>query len=430
MTSGRSGRPRIVLLHYTAPPIIGGVEAVIAKHAQLFREAGYPTLIVAGRAAEEAPPALGQTAIIPEMDSENPEYLEIHHELLSGRVPQQFGAMRSRIERGMELVITPDDVVIAHNVLTTHFNLALTSAIHRAVEKQKLTHLIVWCHDISRHVNPLRNVVQYHHWPWDLLRAWIPGASYVAVSVERQETLAGILDSPPRLIEVVPNGVDPGQLLGLSRLGKHLAAVHGFLSVDLVMLMPVRITRAKNIEFAVRVVDALRRRGISVRLVVTGPPDPHVADSAGYFEDLRHLRETLGLQREVVFVHEGTDEYPAPLNIDASVVAELYRVTDIVLMPSVREGFGMPVFEAGLMGRPIFATDIPATRMVPGFQHLIGKEEEPEAVANRIATWAASDAGHALRSQIRREFTWSQIFESKIIPLVTEVAGAPRGVQE
>ncbi|HEX8991503.1 MAG TPA: glycosyltransferase, partial [Anaerolineales bacterium] len=313
MISGRAGPPRIVFLHYTAPPIVGGVEAVIAEHALLFREAGYPTLIVAGRTSGETPSALGQIALIPEMDSENPVYLEIHHELESGRIPPQFGEMRSRIEQGLEQVIMPDDVVVAHNVLTTHFNLALTSAVYGAVDRRKMAHLIVWCHDISRHVNPLRNEAQYHGRPWDLLRTRIRSAAYVAVSSERRETIAGIFDCPPDLIHVIPNGVNPERLLGLSPLGKHLAAVHGLFSVDLILLMPVRITRAKNFEFALHVVEALRRRGLTVRLVITGPPDPHMQEGSDYYADLRKLRKTLRLQHEVVFVHEGTDRYPAPL---------------------------------------------------------------------------------------------------------------------
>ncbi len=418
-------RPRIVFLHFTAPPIVGGVEAVIAEHVRLFREAGHPTLIVAGRAAERADAELGEVTIIPEMDSENPQYLEIHESLEKGIVPPAFSELQTSIQRQMEQIVRPDDVVIAHNILTTHFNLALTAAVHSAVAAGQLPHLIVWCHDVSRHVNPERDTVQYHGQPWDLLRTRIPSAIYVAVSSARQETLAHVLDCAPELIRIVRNGVDPKELLALSPLGSHLARAYGLFEADLVMLMPVRITKVKHIEFSLHVVASLKKSGLNVRMVVTGPPDPHVPEIRDYVEDLRELREQLGVQDEAVFVHDGTWRYPSPLLIESSTVAELYRICDLVLMPSLREGFGMPVFEAALVDRPVFATSIPATQELPGFQHLIQPDETPESVADRMRQWAQQDATHALRSKVRRDFTWQAIFTRKIVPLIEEVAGNP-----
>ena len=47
----------IAILHYSAPPVVGGVEAVIQAHAQTFVQAGYPVTVVAGR---------GEAAALPE----------------------------------------------------------------------------------------------------------------------------------------------------------------------------------------------------------------------------------------------------------------------------------------------------------------------------------------------------------------------------
>lgn len=429
MNSADPGRPRIVFLHFTAPPIVGGVEAVIAEHARLFHSAGYQTLILAGRAAEDPEEDPGPVLIIPELDSENPRYLEIHASLEQGKVPLAFREMQVSIERQMDAALQPGDIVIAHNVLTTHFNLALTAAVHEAANAGRMPRLIVWCHDISRHVNPQRQEVQYHGGPWDLLRTRIRGAVYVAVSSSRQESLAGILDCPASAIRVIPNGVDPVVLLGLSDLGRHFADTFGLFDADLVILMPVRITRVKNIEFALQVLAALKRADIDTRLVVTGPPDPHAPEIHDYVDDLRDLRTKLSLDDDAIFIHDGTDRYPSPLLIEWSVVAELYRIADIILMPSLREGFGMPVLEAGLVDRPVFATSIPATQDLPDFQYLIRTDESAESVAERIRQWASSDPAHALRVQVRQEFTWQRLFRRKILPLITEMGGSPNPAQ-
>jgi hypothetical protein len=69
--------------------------------------------------------------------------------------------------------------------------------------------------------------------------------------------------------------VDPSKLLALSDAGLALINRLDLWKSDLNLLMPVQVTRAKNIELALGVVAALKKRGIRPRLVVTDPPDPH-----------------------------------------------------------------------------------------------------------------------------------------------------------
>ena len=47
---------KTAILHYSAPPEIGGVEAVIQAHAFQFAKAGLPLTIIAGRGDSEALP--------------------------------------------------------------------------------------------------------------------------------------------------------------------------------------------------------------------------------------------------------------------------------------------------------------------------------------------------------------------------------------
>ena len=43
---------RIALVHYSAPPVVGGVESVLAHHARLMADAGHSVQIIAGRGAQ------------------------------------------------------------------------------------------------------------------------------------------------------------------------------------------------------------------------------------------------------------------------------------------------------------------------------------------------------------------------------------------
>lgn len=420
-----TGKPRVIILHYTAPPIVGGVEAVIAEHARLLTGAGYPIAIVAGRGGAAGLPKEAAVDIIPEIDSEHPQNAEIAAALDEGSVPVEFSRLQSRIVSALANIIREGDVVVAHNVLTTHFNLPLTAAVHDLAGRGAIRRLVVWAHDVSRYVNPNSEAVLRFGFPWDLLRTKRAEFVYVAVSSRRQHTLAEVLNCAADQIRVVPNGVDPAGLLGLSDLGRHLVEEHGLLVADLVMLMPVRVTRAKNIEFALRVAASLKSAGAAARLVVTGPPDPHSPDAQAYYAGLKALRGALQLSQDAVFIYDGTARCPAPLLLDPSTVAELYRTSDLVLTPSHREGFGMPILEAALVGRPVFTTHAPVVDDLPeeDVVHLIRPDETPQAVASRILAWASRDSAHRLRRLTRKNYTWPAIFANAVEPLIENLTG-------
>jgi glycosyltransferase involved in cell wall biosynthesis len=421
-------RPSLALLHYSGPPVVGGVEAVMQTQARLFASAGYPTALFVGRGSNAALDGAIPVKIIPEMNSELPAALKLEDGAEGEAVPPQFFTWRDRLEETLGAALRQTEVVIAHNLLTTHFNLPLTAALHRLADRGLIRHVIVWCHDISRYVNPASSAPQRTGYPWDLLRRYRPDFTYVAVSARRQRTLAAIFGCPPDTIHVVPNGVDPVVLLGLSPAGARLAEQFGLLAADLVMLMPVRVTQAKNIEFAMQVTAALKAGGLRPRLVITGPPDPHSPGRADYFGELRQLRQSLALENEVGFVAEFTTGPDWPQGLPSSMVAELLRLADLVMMPSHREGFGIPVLEAGLMGRPVFATAIPAVEEVgQELVQVIGPDEPPPQVASRIRALAEHDAPLRLRRLTRQTYAWPAIFSRDIQPLVAAVSERAEG---
>ena len=420
---------RIVFLHYTAPSVIGGVEIVIGQQAKLFDRAGYSTIIISGRGGNFKPFYQVDDVIIPELDSEYREVLSVQEDLVGGVVPDAFYRLREKIKKELIQVLTPNDVVIAHNIMTTHFNLSLTSAIHDLVNDKTIKCLIIWCHDISRYINPESSSAQIKGFPWDLLRTFRPDSTYVAVSTHRKRALAKIIEQPMNKIHLIPNGVDPAELLDLSEFGEQLVNEFGLLSADLVILMPIRITRAKNIEFAMQICNDLKKTGMRIKLLITGPPDPHIPDIETYYSELKDLRITLNLTDEVIFINEGISSFPSPLYINQKTIAELYRICDLVLMPSIREGFGLPVLEAGLVDKPIFATRMPIIEdLGAGLVFIIKDGELPEEVALRIKNWVDQDVSHNLRVEVRKNFIWSSVFINKIEPLVMQVAGLQAGI--
>ncbi|MGC9334221.1 MAG: glycosyltransferase family 4 protein [Anaerolineae bacterium] len=410
--------PTTAILHYSAPPVIGGVEAVILAHAETFVAYGYPVTVIAGRGEADALPEGVDLVRIPELDSQHGQVLEMGRELEQGIIPLQFEGFVDLLARQLAPIMDRFDNVIVHNVFTKRFNLPLTAALFRLMDANQSTHYIAWCHDFDWTSSRSRAKV-HPGYPWDLLRGHREDVTYVVVSQQRQKILAELLGCPREDIQVIYNGVSAPTLLGLTETGHALVERLELFSAELIMLMPVRVTQAKNIEYALRVVAALKARGCQVKLVLTGPPDPHDEGSMGYFHSLQELRRQLGVEQEMRFVFESGPDPDEGYIIGYPVVADLYRVSDLLFMPSHREGFGMPVLEAGLCGMPVVSTPVPAAEEIGGEDVLLfDRSDDPQELADRILDWSQSRPVHRLRQRVRQNYTWQTIFQRRIEPML------------
>ncbi len=410
--------PKTAIIHYSAPPVIGGVEAVIQAHVEVMARLNYPVTVVAGRGEADALPAAADLEVLPLIDSRRPEILEASKALDEGDVPANFDALTRRLEGELAPVLQPFDNVIIHNIFTKHFNLPLTAALHRLLDDDAIRHAIAWCHDFTW-TSPSSGHKVFPRYPWDLLRTRRAAVTYVVVSEQRQQVLADLFACPPEEIHVIYNGVDPKTLLGLTDEGRALIHRLDLLRGDLILLMPVRVTQAKNIEYALQMLAALKSHLEYPKLILTGPPDPHDDASMAYFHELQAMRDDLGLGKEMHFVFESGPDPDEPYTVGMDVVSDLFRVSDLIFMPSHREGFGMPVLEAGMLGMPVISTDVPAAEEIGG-EDVIGFDADApaEAVAARIAAWAEGSRVHRMRRRVRQNYTWTALFKDQIAPLL------------
>jgi mannosylglucosylglycerate synthase len=420
-------KPHIAILHYTAPPVVGGVESIIHEHARLLNEAGYPTCLVVGRGGDEHSQAAQEINLIPEIDTGAQAHPELAEALERGEVPAEFEALRDRIAAELVKNLADIDVLIVHNVLTMHFNLPLTAALHKLLDEGRLPRTVAWTHDASW--NDPQQVPHLHAgYPWDLLKTLRRDVTYVVITRSRQEELAGMFHCPPGRLRVIPNGVHVRFWWNLSPEGDALITGLGLLEGDIFILQPVRITQLKNIAFSLRVAAALKAQGLSPRFLVSGPPDPHDPGGQQLLRDLRALRAELGLENEAFFAAEQGATPDEPRVLATSVVRDLYEACDVILLPSMSEGFGIPLIEAGLLGRPVFCADIPPFREIGSRQvYRFKLEDEPALVARRIAAWAQRDRAYQLRRRVWQYYTWRAVRRQHLEPLINRLAQRGRG---
>jgi glycosyltransferase involved in cell wall biosynthesis len=411
---------RAAIVHYTAPPVVGGVESVIQAHARLLCGAGYSVTVVAGDGEAAALPPGTEYVAISELGTGHPEIVKASLELEQGHLPQNFPALESNIASQLEDILRTADRVIVHNIFTKHFNLPLTAALSDLLDKRKLGGCIAWSHDFSW-TSPHSRSKVYPGYPWDLLRTQRQDIRYVTVSKSRQKELSELFGCPKEEIAVVYNGVDPQELLGLSECGMALSERLGLWRSDLILLMPVRVTQAKNIELAIHLASVLKGFCIKPKIVLTGPPDPFDQDNMAYFAELLTLRQELDVEQEILFVYQNGLDASQPFTVDMGTVGDLYRMSDALFMPSHREGFGMPIVEAGLVGLPVFCTQIPAAVELGGEDIItFPARAGPQEIGDLIMNWAMHSSIWRLRRRVRQSLIWPSIFQNDILPLLNE----------
>lgn len=402
---------RLALLHYAAPPVIGGVESVVGQHARLMADAGHQVCIIAGR-GEQTDPRV-PFVHLPVTDSRHLKVLGVKAELDAGHIPPQFGELVDAISAELNRVLTNVDLLIAHNVCSLNKNLALTAALRNLTSRSDLR-LILWHHDLAWTTPRYRSEL-HDGYPWDLLRQAWPGVRQVTISEMRRQELAELLGIDSNEIAVIPNGVDVARFHKLEKQTVGYLRQLDLLQAAPLLLLPVRITPRKNIELAIRLCARLREHFPETRLVVTGPMGPHNPANIRYFAGLTALRKELGLDQAVSFLAELTTEF-----IRDSVIFDFYHLADALFLPSREEGFGIPVLEAAIAGLPVFCADIPPLRSLGGaYATYFSPDADPGELAKVVAETLSANPGFQLRLDVRRAYAWESIYSHHIAPLLT-----------
>jgi glycosyltransferase involved in cell wall biosynthesis len=187
--------------------------------------------------------------------------------------------------------------------------------------------------------------------------------------------------------------------------------------------------------------STIARKRIDVLLrVFKAVRDSHRAD-AGSGPRLRLIRVggpfTAAQQAMVRELQIGDAIVVLPM-LDRATLASVYRRSAVLMMPSEREGFGLPVLEAMACGTPVVASDVDAMREVGGFAASYCPVEDVEAWAATIVRLLRerrdNRAQWTLRSEtgIRRAaaFSWSR-YATDVAAIYARMADHPdaRGVR-
>ena len=379
---GHSGKVRIALVHYSAPPVVGGVETVLGEHARLLRAAGHTVQIVCGTG--------GGDCVLAEL--------------------RERATCAEKVHAALRPLFAGQDVVVLHNVMTMPFHPGLTGALWQLAGELPAVRFLSWVHDLAA-AGTDDALAALPAEDAQRLRSAHLRVEYVCISEDRRSSFKRLTGTEAR---VVPNGVDPLRRLDLSEHLHTFCREHRVIEREITLLHPARFLRRKNIECSMRILGALRTMGCDALLLVTGAHDPHRASSRAYAETLRELRRELEQARTIHFLHDLFHVTPADLH-------RLFEIADALIFPSQQEGFGLPVLESAWHRLPIFCADrAPMSSLLEQSIETFETDAPPEKVATQILQRVQSCPLTQRRKEVVRRYAWAAIYEKLLAPLLAE----------
>lgn len=229
-------------------------------------------------------------------------------------------------------------------------------------------------------------------------------SAVICVSQHARQELLKFYQVPAEKVHVVYNGVDQTQFSPNATLDAEWAHSIG-LKKDYILHVGLLSWR-KNLPMLLRALALLRVRGQlkNYQLVLAGPELAVLSGSKEIHDSIREL----GLEDMVIltgFVPDGK-------------MPGLYAHAKLLVMPSIYEGFGLPVIEAMASGTPVIASDVSSLPEIAGDAAvLVTPTDESawaEAIARVLEDTATSDQLRKKGIAQAQQFSWKTAAEETL----------------
>jgi glycogen(starch) synthase len=228
-------------------------------------------------------------------------------------------------------------------------------------------------------------------------RAMVRRADHViACSRFMQGHIESVFGVPTRRIEVIPNGIDPGDLEPVENLAE-LRARYAKPDQQLVLLVG-RLVYEKGFHLALDALARVVKRPGNVRFVVAGTGTAEA--------ELKRQARRLGLTRHGSFLGWVGDD----------MLHSLYRVAEVVIVPSIYEPFGLVALEAMASGCLCVVADTGGLREVVPAGGSVGLRfpcRDADALSRVLEEVLSDDAARSKMVEEAREhvlqFDWAEV---------------------
>lgn len=211
-------------------------------------------------------------------------------------------------------------------------------------------------------------------------RVWVTTPTYA-------RDLEATFAVPPRKLWLHPNFIALEPFAAIARERDLEGVSFANEDAEVRLLMVSRLKPHKGVHLAIEALARLPDEQYTLQIVGDGPPE--------YEKYLRERARALGVSHRVVF--RGA--------VPPDQVASVYRSSDLFLLPSYEEAFGIVLLEAMAAGVPVVASRVGGIPDVveDGVSGKLVPPGDPEALARAIWESSADPGQRKLRTATARE---------------------------
>lgn len=406
-------KPKIGIIHYSYPPIIGGVEIMVKQQATLFAKHGYEITVFAGEGVSDR--ADIKLVEIPEIKSLRNLNNVLYEEILNQKeLSQEFFDLSNLIYEKLCLNLKDIDVLIIHNMLTLKFNMAFNYAFKKYVEENPDKKYIAWTHDVSLDLERKRftfvnNQVE------ELIYKPFPNVFYVGISHFLKKTLEDMIGFPKDSVHVIHNSIPIQDFLSLNTTTNKLIEKYRLLDSYPLIFLPGKMMPHKNIDVVLKVLSELKKTYEFPKLVISARAFHHNKNKE-YIEKIDSIIHELSLESNIMVIQDeiGNDEID-----DFDVIKDFYKICDVILFLSSYENFGLPILEAGVTKNIIICSDLEVFHEVSSENvYFVNISEPSSEIGKFVADVLSGEKSAKLFREVKEKYNLNTVFKKQILPLI------------
>ncbi len=237
--------------------------------------------------------------------------------------------------------------------------------------RKKKCKVVITCHDLVQFVYPeiLNDQASFPAFSMASWKYSVQGMKYadhiIAVSSNTAQDIIQMLPIPLERITIVPNGVESyfrplpeNEVQAVRKRYEESPEVFCLLNVG-------SNHQRKNIPTILKALVMIRDRGIPVKFWKVGS---EFTTEQKWFIQSHHLESM------ITFINSP----------DKISLLEIYNAADVLLAPSLYEGFGLTILEAMACGTPVISANVSALPEVAGDAAILVDPLDVEAIANAV----------------------------------------------
>jgi glycogen(starch) synthase len=392
---------RVLILSWEYPPLIeGGLARHVRKLAENLAALGVDVHVLT-RGREESPPEEVQSGVV-------------LHRVREPKRPGELSEFITWVEHmNTDMLAAGVELGDSYDFDLVHGHDWLVAAAGDHLAKRFGTPLAITIHatEFGRHQgwvdkHPQSHIHGIEHWMANRAEQVIACSAYM------RDHVSDVYGIEEDRIAVIPNGIDPADLQPADEEETRRLRLQFAQPNQQLVLLVGRLVYEKGFQVALEAMPRVIAELRDVRFLVAG--------SGTHEQQLRAQAAALGL-----------DEHGSFLGwIGDDVLHTLYRIADLVVVPSIYEPFGLVALEAMASGCPCLVADTGGLREVVPHEEvgLRFRSRDPQSLADfAIRVLSDEQLGSRLVAEAYghvRSFDWADVAEQTLEVYERLVAGA------